>query len=109
MHGPSTKDASLSITGNGPNGRTQCSIDYAALGMTPIGVSGISGSYGASTTYAQLCGKRSKLNRISISTSNAPVLVILWQRLNAGRCTMGYPVATLLGYHQRAIPKIVWK
>jgi hypothetical protein len=52
--GPSASNPGLTIVGAGVNDVPAGSKDYAASGMSMIGANGLTGKYGASTTFAQL-------------------------------------------------------
>lgn len=52
--GPSAADQTRSLVGAGLNDNPAGTVDYAGAGMTMIGAGGLTGKYGASTTFAQL-------------------------------------------------------
>jgi len=54
VYGPSAANAGLSLKGAGLADNPAGTVDYAAAGMTLIGTGGLTGQYGASTTFAQL-------------------------------------------------------
>jgi hypothetical protein len=51
---PSSTLPALALTGNGPNDGPPGTVNYAGAGMALIGSSGLTGRFGAQTTFAQL-------------------------------------------------------
>jgi hypothetical protein len=49
-----TRGANSSLSGNGPADNPAGNIDYLGAGCLPIGANGLSGLFGAATTFAQL-------------------------------------------------------
>lgn len=54
VYGPSSSNPALILTGQGLADTPAGTVDYAGAGMALIGAGGLTGQYGATTTFAQL-------------------------------------------------------
>jgi hypothetical protein len=71
--GPSATIPTLTLIGLGSNDLPAGTTPFAADGMTMIGSSGLTGPYGASTTYAQLIGINTPTAALADPRSLVPV------------------------------------
>jgi hypothetical protein len=89
---PSTTAPTLSLVGLGSNDSPSGTTPFAADGMSLIGANGLSGQYGAATTFAQLIGAA---GASAPESSLVPVGQTATFRTGSGAGTIAWPSGSL--------------